>query len=455
MQEIAESEDLFPPPSDSMALVRKLLDDGHVPPLRRFKGQFYAYDSDRGCYEDLDHEGGSGLLRLKINGKSYEHVKKSGVVEIREILPTTSMVTNITESLKALVAVEVDMPCWTGLNPIGATDPDPRDLIVLKNGILNRRTRRLTDHDERLFTTTGLPFEYDEDATCPDWEQFLKSIWGDDPDSVKCLQEIFGYVLSGRKDLQKAFLIHGLPRSGKGTIARVLQALVGERNHVATTMSQLATDFGCQPLIGKALTVIGDARVTRSKESITERILSISGDDVQTINRKNRDHWTGRLGVRFLILSNELPDFRDKSGAITTRFITLRTSDSHLGREDLTLEKRLAGELSGIFNWALDGMDVARFTEPASMADDYEIMLHAASPLAMFRDERCETDRDYEILTDDLWTAYLGWCVSNHCKSMIRQHFGRALSSLGVVRDRESTGQRRRIYKGIRLAVSN
>ena len=60
---------------------------------------------------------------------------------------------------------------------------------------------------------------------------------------------------------------------------------------------------------------------------VVERLLSISGEDTLTIDRKYRDPWTGQLPTRFLVISNELPRFGDASGAIATRFVmlTLRT----------------------------------------------------------------------------------------------------------------------------------
>ena len=55
--------------------------------------------------------------------------------------------------------------------------------------------------------------------------------------------------------------------------------------------------FGLAPLIGKPLAFITDARLgSRSNQAaITERLLSISGEDAQTIDRKHIDAWTGRL----------------------------------------------------------------------------------------------------------------------------------------------------------------
>ena len=63
-------------------------------------------------------------------------------------------------------------------------------------------------------------------------------------------------------------------------------------------------------------------RQSRSRV-IVERLLSISGEDSRTIDRKFKAPWTGRLETRFLILSNELPRLTDPSGAMASRFITL------------------------------------------------------------------------------------------------------------------------------------
>ena len=60
--------------------------------------------------------------------------------------------------------------------------------------------------------------------------EFLRQLWPDDEESIAALQEFFAYVLSGRTDLHKIMLLIGPTRSGKGTIARVLAALLGKGN---------------------------------------------------------------------------------------------------------------------------------------------------------------------------------------------------------------------------------
>ena len=87
-----------------------------------------------------------------------------------------------------------------------------------------------------------------------------------------------------------------------------------------------------QGLIGKKLAVVPDARLDNraNRSVITEKLLSIIGEDVQDINRKNKPYWSGILRLRVMILSNELPDFKDDTGVIATRFVILQTQVSFL-----------------------------------------------------------------------------------------------------------------------------
>ena len=75
--------------------------------------------------------------------------------------------------------------------------------------------------------------------------RFLDELWGDDEESKSTLQELFGYLLSGDARQQKLFMLVGPKRSGKGTIARVLGGLLGQRNVAGPTLSSLSTNFGC------------------------------------------------------------------------------------------------------------------------------------------------------------------------------------------------------------------
>jgi putative DNA primase/helicase len=210
-----------------------------------------------------------------------------------------------------------------------------------------------------------------------------------------CLQEIFGLMLTPDTSFQKAFLMKGRGRSGRGTIGRVLTALVGRENVAAPTLAQFGTDFGCAELIGKRVAIIGDARLGQraNAHAVVERMLSITGEDTQTINRKFKPHWTGRLDVRFIILTNELPRLLDASQVIASRFIVLLFNETFYGRENRKLTAELLTELPGILNWSLAGLDRLRkrghFVMPKSSEDALRQLQELASPVGAFVNEWC------------------------------------------------------------------
>ncbi|MDX1929472.1 MAG: hypothetical protein SFV81_23295, partial [Pirellulaceae bacterium] len=160
----------------------------------------------------------------------------------------------------------------------------------------------------------------------------------------------------------------------------------------------LAGPFGMQPLIGKTLATVSDARFHGENiMTVVERLLCISGEDPISIDRKYLGSVTLKLPTRFMFLTNELPRFNDASGALAGRFLILRTMQSFYGREDVGLTDRLMFELPGILNWAIEGWkrlnERGRFLMPSSVADMVEDMESLASPVSEFVRENCIVGR--------------------------------------------------------------
>jgi len=199
----------------------------------------------------------------------------------------------------------------------------------------------------------------------------------------------------------------------------VLTRLVGIDNTVAPTLAGLGVNFGLAPLIGKRIAIISDARLggRADQHAIAERLLSITGEDAITIDRKFREAWTGRLQIRFLILSNELP--RDASGALASRFIVLVLTHSFFGREDRGLTVRLRPELPSILNWAIAGwrrlIERGYFVMPASSGEAVQEFEDLGSPIGAFIRERCVVETS---------TLFESWCEWS--KQQGRDHPGTA-----------------------------
>ena len=293
------------------------------------------------------------------------------------------------------------------------------------------------------------------------WLAFLRHLWADDLESIAALQEIFGDVLTADISQQKAFLLIGRKRSGKGTLARVLTKLIGQHNCVAPTLAGLSSNFGLAPLIGKRLAIISDARLSAraDQHAIAERLLSITGEDALTIDRKYAPAWTGQLGSRFVILSNEIPRLADVSGALAGRFVLLLLIESFYGREDPSLTGNLLTELPGILNWAIEGWKrlrvVGHFKQPASAQQAMEQLEDLASPVGAFLRECCDVGPLHISKPSDVFGAWETWCSAQgreHTGTV--QSFGRDLRAacpgLKMVQPRDG-GERARSYQGLGL----
>jgi putative DNA primase/helicase len=121
-------------------------------------------------------------------------------------------------------------------------------------------------------------------------------------------------------------MIIGPKRAGKGTIGRISRRLLGGHNVCAPTLADIGDHFGRAVLIGKTLALVADARISGRADTaaITERLLSISGEDPQTIPRKFLPDWNGFLPTRFMVLTNELPKIEDASATLASRFTSWR-----------------------------------------------------------------------------------------------------------------------------------
>ena len=270
-----------------------------------------------------------------------------------------------------------------------------------------------------LFNVTATRVAYDPNAPEPTkFLKFLDQVLGEQ-DAIDTLQELMGYTLSPDTSLQKMALLFGPPRSGKGTIMRLWEALLGAESVISPTMNSLGRDFGLQPFINKSLAFISDMRIGQrtDKAVVAERLLSISGEDIQTVSRKHIDAWTGKLATRIIILTNELPALTEGSGALANRFIIIRFIQSFLGREDPNLTNKLLPELPGILNWAIEGYHRlckrGHFVQPANAKDLLEHLEHLGSPTKSFLTEYCVVGPHYRVEKQKLYDRWRYWCEEN------------------------------------------
>ena len=418
-------------------------------------GQFRQWN---GSYWPVLHE---EVLRADIR-RFFEHayfMARDGNDLVRkQFKPTKGKVAEIVEALKAVTIIDgQDIPCWLD---DGITIP-AMELLPMSNGLLWVPHGVMLPTMSSFLNSWALPYEYEENTPTPErWHQFLDELFGDDIQSVQLLQEVFGYLLTADTSLQKILLVVGPMRSGKGTIGRVIRALLGDHNVAGPTLSGLCTNFGLQPLVDKPVAIISDARLGKARNSATavERLLSISGEDALTIDIKYKTPYTVKLPTRLIIMTNEVPALADSSGALASRFLTLRLTESFLGREDPGLFNKLLDELPGILLWALEGRqrlyDRGYFIQPESGGTIIDDLIELSSPITAFVEERCTLGPRERVVMADLYAEWSNWCDVTNRNPGSNTTFGVEFrTAYPQVESKRGTGTpRKREYVGVGLS---
>lgn len=387
----------------------------------------------------------------------YVYNKQTRSMELADFESNPTTVKQALDTIRSFVHLpgSINAPSWLD----SRTDRPPAlEILPCKTLNVHIPTGRILEPTPALFTINALDFDYDPDPEPPErWIKFMEQLFGDDIESMEMLQEWMGYCLTADTSQHKMLLLVGPPRSGKGTIGRVLTRLVGAMNVVGPTTSSLAGNFGLQPLIDKSLAIVSDARFTgESVATVVERLLCISGEDTLSIDRKFLGSISMKLPTRFMFLTNELPRLNDASTALARRFLVLRLTNSFYGQEDTTLTDQLVAELPGILLWAIEGWkrlrERGRFVQPESSEDAIRDLEDLASPVSAFVRDCCVVGRGHRVNVDDLYQAWKRWCEQDGRTLITNKHtFGRDLgAAVADIKRRRGTGMVS-FYEGISL----
>ncbi|MFF3710431.1 phage/plasmid primase, P4 family [Streptomyces phaeochromogenes] len=454
-----QEKNQMPHPSSPVKVARRLINDlwtvdGH-PALHRWRGSWVKWTGSH--WREVENQSITADVQNRLeNAVFQEGVDEDGRPKTVSWDPNTSKVNDVTNTIKNISILSQDTESGDWLD-----GRDAGRVVAFRNGLLDIKTRKMSQASPAFFNTTSLPYDYEDTDELPvEWLKFLDSVWAGDKESIEALQEWFGYVLSGRTDLEKALMLIGPPRSGKGTIATIVEALIGCMNMAGPTLSSLSQNFGLQSLIGKSIAVIDDARSpSRDRDVILERLLSIIGNGVLTVDRKNREPWVGRIPARVMLMSNELPSFADSSGAFAGRFVILATVNSFLGKEDTHLKARLLKEIPAILRWSLDGLDRlterGHFVEPQSSASTRDDFEDATAKVKAFVEQMCEVDIRHKVVKNDLFQIWKTWCEGRNFAPGTESTFAKNLKAynpkLGSHRSR-AQGDKNWYFMGIKHA---
>jgi putative DNA primase/helicase len=300
--------------------------------------------------------------------------------------------------------------------------------IPVENGILNIITRQLTEFSPEKVFFNKLPVKYDKEATCIKIDSFLGDILADEGDR-KVIYEIAGFCLLKEYTFEKAFMMVGNGRNGKGKTIELLKRLVGAENTVSIPLSSLDPEnFSISELFGKLVNLAGDLNNQDLKE--TGMFKQLTGRDIVSGKRKFLNNINYINYAKFVFACNELPMVYDMSKGFWDRWILIEfpfeftTKEEYeekkedkkykLRDEDIINKITVPEEMSGFLNAALNGLDSLfknrKFSSTKGTDEIKTTWIRKSNSFISFCMDYLEPDYSSKISKRDIRRKYVDYC---------------------------------------------
>jgi len=363
----------------------------------------------------------------------------------------------------------------------------PSALVPFTNGVLDVSSLQWYDHSPEYRLTWRLPYNYDKDATCPQSQEWLLETCSGHKDQVETIRAFLRAALCGRTDLQRFLELVGPGGSGKGTLTRLAQALVGLENVAVTELKYLESNrFETSNLIHKRLIIITDAEQWAGQVSTLK---ALTGGDSLRVERKHvGKHLRAVAEGMVIVAANEPVTSADYTSGLERRRLPLPFLHRPHTRRNLLeikgdhFEGALVDELPGIVNWVLAMPEDVMVqyllhtdTVAPSLAESHALTLVQTNPLAAWADERLVLDptpgvpvdktykpasvkvgiarlaehtNRYECENIWLYPNYVAYCNSTGTRALSSRRFTALLKDLLVVQLRFSYVDHKTTNKG-------
>jgi P4 family phage/plasmid primase-like protien len=335
-------------------------------------------------------------------------------------------------------------------------------VLNLKNGVLDLETLEFRSHDPSILTTVQLPVKYDATADCPNFKTFLKQVAYDE--DIPVLQEFFGYCLWKDYLIHKALMLVGGGRNGKSTLLRVLKAILGNSNIASRSLQDFENRrFSTADLYGKLANIYSDPPDAALNRTGTFKMLT--GGDPISAEFKFKNSFNFVNYAKLIFSCNKIPRAEDDTIAFFARWILITFPNTFEGpneKKDLINELTTEEELSGIFNWALEGLirlhtNKWTFSYSKSTEEVRKEYVRKSDPIGAFAMDCLAQKPDGQITKPDLYNAFRKYCLQTRLPVTSQDAFFKKLPQHVTYAEKRINldGKRTRQFIGIELLAED
>lgn len=332
--------------------------------------------------------------------------------------------------------------------------------VNVQNGMVDWTTGDLVPHSPDYLSTVQLPVDYEPGAVCPVFDGYLAQVLSPDcceptEDSpAGFIWELIAYAMYSGNPHHVAVLLYGNGRNGKGTLIRVLNRLLGERNCSSVGLHEMSENrFRAVSLFGRLANLAGDMDTRWLTD--TALFKSITGADEISGEHKYGASFDFRPWALPFYSANKAFGSPDSSEGWVARWVVVPFPTNFVGREDRGLDARLQtpAELRGILARGIKALPAlmkrGRLPEPDSMREAKARFVTSSDVVRSWLDDQCALDIDAWTPRTDLYRAYRGHTASDGSKQLSGREFYNRIGQVNGIWEAGRQGTRG--FKGVRL----
>lgn len=320
-------------------------------------------------------------------------------------------------------------------------------LINLLNGTfeISPQNRILREFKRSDFITHQLPFQYNEQATAPIFQRFLDEVIPD-KSKQKVLAEYLGYIFikSSVLKLEKTLILYGTGANGKSVVFEIIEALLGVENMSNYSLSNLTNENGYyRAMIGDKL-VNYASEIGRDLDNAYFKQLT-SGEPIDA-----RLPYGNPMRIteyaKLIFNSNELPHATEHNNAYFRRFLIINFDVTiPEAKQDKDLSNKIVKrELSGIFNWILEGVErllkQRKFSHSEAIENATNTYKNESDTAKLFLDENEYKVSENYTSIKDLYARYRPFCLDGGYRPVNASNFKKRLEHHKIIVERKSIG---------------
>lgn len=324
------------------------------------------------------------------------------------------------------------------------------ELFNCLNGTYNFETSQFKEHDAKDFITKMSNVIYNPNAKCENWEKFINEIMIGDNEKINYLQRLLAYCLTTNTNEEQMYLFYGATtRNGKSTLVETISHLMGKGKGYSNTS---------QPdLIGKKnidnrapsedLARLRGARAVFMSEPPKEMTINCSmvkqlvGGDTVSARKLRENTFEYIPQFKMIMNTNHLCRIDDATMFYGNKVVVI-TFERHFTPEeqDHKLKQKLKNEaeLSGIFNWIIDGYkmySVKGMKAPQCIVNDTNEYAKKSDVITEFISEILKYQQGNVLDGKELYNEYQIFCRLKGYIGESNQMFYQSLKNTGILID--------------------